>query len=57
MASFVVIGDRLFTQEQCRENEAIDCLDAATGQEIWVHEDKGRYWDSQGRRPARHASL
>jgi outer membrane protein assembly factor BamB len=47
-SSFVVIGDRLFTQEQRDKNEAVDCLDAATGREIWVHEDKDRYWDSQG---------
>jgi outer membrane protein assembly factor BamB len=47
-SSFVVIGDRLFTQEQRDKNEAVDCLDAATGHEIWVHEDKDRYWDSQG---------
>lgn len=47
-SSFVVIGDRLFTQEQRGENEAVDCLAAATGNEIWIHEDKARYWDSQG---------
>jgi outer membrane protein assembly factor BamB len=47
-SSFAVIGDRLFTQEQRGENEAVVCLDAATGHEIWVHEDKARYWDSQG---------
>ncbi|MGD9719839.1 MAG: PQQ-binding-like beta-propeller repeat protein [Pirellulales bacterium] len=46
-SSFVVIGDRLFTHEQRDKDEATVCLDAATGQEIWSHVDKARFWDGQ----------
>lgn len=42
-SSVVVISDRLFTQEQRGESEATICLDAATGQELWSHEDKARF--------------
>jgi len=42
-SSLVVIGDRVFTQEQRGEFEATICLDAATGQELWAHQDKARF--------------
>jgi outer membrane protein assembly factor BamB len=35
--SFSVVGDRLFTQEQQGESEAIICLDANSGKQIWEH--------------------
>ena len=47
-SSFAVVGQRLFTQEQRAEEEAVVCLDAANGREIWVHTDKARHWDGQG---------
>jgi outer membrane protein assembly factor BamB len=46
-SSLVVIGDRLFTQEQRGEDEATVCLDAASGREIWAHVDRARFWDGQ----------
>ena len=46
-SSMLVIDGRLFTQEQVGENEAVVCLDAATGRRIWSHEDHARFWDSQ----------
>ncbi len=46
-SSFVVLGDRLFTQEQRGEDEATVCLDAATGKEIWSHVNRARFWDGQ----------
>jgi outer membrane protein assembly factor BamB len=46
-SSFVVIGDRLYTQEQRGNVEATLCLDAATGKEIWAHTDRARFWDGQ----------
>jgi outer membrane protein assembly factor BamB len=46
-SSFVVIGDKLFTQEQRGEEEATVCLDATTGEERWVHTDRARFWDGQ----------
>ena len=44
-SSFAVVGDRVFTQEQRGEDEAVVCIDLATGQEIWSHEDKTRFWE------------
>jgi outer membrane protein assembly factor BamB len=46
-SSFVVIGNRLFTQEQRGDEEAVVCLDAATGKELWAHVDKARFSDGQ----------
>ena len=46
-SSVVIIGDRLFTQEQRGEQECVVCLDATTGREIWCHQDKTRYSDGQ----------
>lgn len=42
-----VVGDRLFTQEQRDRSEAVVCLDAATGREVWVHNDDVRFSDDQ----------
>jgi outer membrane protein assembly factor BamB len=47
-SSLAVVGDRLFTQEQRGGAEAVVCLDAATGREIWSHEDAVRFWESVG---------
>ncbi len=44
-SSVIVIGDRLFTQEQRGEMETVVCYDAATGKELWVHEDSARFWE------------
>lgn len=41
--SFAVVGDRLFTQEQRGENEAVVCYSAADGAELWVHNDAVRF--------------
>ena len=46
-SSIVIIGDRLFTQEQRGEQEAVVCLDAATGREIWAHLDDASFSDGQ----------
>lgn len=45
-SSFTVAGERLFTQEQRGEKEAIICLDATSGSTIWVYEYEGRFWES-----------
>ncbi|TWU54364.1 outer membrane biogenesis protein BamB [Rubripirellula tenax] len=47
-SSFVVAGDRLFTQEQRGEDEAIVCLNANTGKSIWSHTDTVRFYESIG---------
>jgi outer membrane protein assembly factor BamB len=46
-SSVAVVGDRLFTQEQRGDSEAVVCLDAATGREVWAHQDASRFWDAQ----------
>jgi outer membrane protein assembly factor BamB len=42
-SSMAIVGGRLFTQEQRGENEVVTCYDAATGEEIWAHEDATRF--------------
>ncbi len=42
-AGMIVVDGHLVTQEQRGENEAVVCYDAATGKELWVHEDKARF--------------
>ena len=48
-SSVAIVDGRLFTQEQRGEEEAVVCLDAATGREIWAHVDQARFWDGQAR--------
>src|SRR5262245_35844280 len=45
-SSVTVIADRLFTQEQRGEREAVVCYEAATGKELWAHEDTARFYES-----------
>lgn len=45
-SSFSVAGERLFTQEQRGEKEAIVCLDSKTGATLWEHEYASRFWES-----------
>jgi outer membrane protein assembly factor BamB len=42
-SSFSVVGDRLYTQEQRGKAEAVACYKASTGEELWVHQDDGRF--------------
>jgi outer membrane protein assembly factor BamB len=42
-SSVIVIGDRLFTQEQRGEQETVVCYEASTGKEVWVHADAVRF--------------
>jgi len=46
-SSMIVIGERLYTQEQRGETEVVVCLDASTGHELWVHSDKIRHQDGE----------
>jgi outer membrane protein assembly factor BamB len=45
-SSMAVVDGRVFTQEQRGEEEAVVCLDADTGAEVWSHREPGRFWDS-----------
>ena len=46
-SSMLILGDRLITQEQRGDSEAIVSLDAATGREVWAHQYKARFSDGQ----------
>ncbi len=47
-SSIIVIGDRLFTQEQRENKEAVVCYDADSGDELWSHEDEARFSEAMG---------
>lgn len=42
-SSVVVVAGRVFTQEQHGDREAVTCYDAASGNELWSHEDDVRF--------------
>ncbi|HTI50050.1 MAG TPA: PQQ-binding-like beta-propeller repeat protein [Planctomycetaceae bacterium] len=45
-SSVIVIGARLYTQEQRGDAEAVVCYDATTGHELWAHTDIARFEES-----------
>jgi outer membrane protein assembly factor BamB len=45
-SSMAVVGDRLFTQEQQGDSEAVVCLDTANGREVWCHRDPARFFEN-----------
>jgi outer membrane protein assembly factor BamB len=47
-SSIAVVGARLFTQEQRANDEAVVCFDANTGEQVWVHVDRGRFDEAMG---------
>ncbi len=47
-SSFSIGADRLFTQEQRGENEAVACYDSKTGEPIWSFKTPSRFFESLG---------
>ena len=47
-SSFSVAGNRLFTQQQRGEHEAVVCYSAEDGRELWVQQDETRFWEAIG---------
>lgn len=45
-SSFAVLGPNLYTEEQIGDQETVSCYDLKSGQGIWKHSYKARFWDS-----------
>ncbi len=46
--SFAVVGDNIYTQEQRDKQESVVCYDAASGKQIWAHDDATRFDEAMG---------
>ncbi|MBL8221350.1 MAG: PQQ-like beta-propeller repeat protein [Bryobacterales bacterium] len=47
-SSFAVHSGRFYTQEQRGEQEIVACYDLATGEPVWTHFHRARFYESNG---------